>query len=332
MNPQGDEAKSSSSPEKGSGKVPPNPKAPPLTSPLDPGETTKPGVSPDAAVTASAVVAREPDPERQAELARSVKMRLGKMSRRGLATALVSVLGGYGAWRWLLSRDEDEGLIWPLRRILEMNERIARAAFSPSRLAPLFRRDQAKEPRLNGMVGLEDLRGEGARFDPAAWRLNVIGGAQEGMTRGLSLDDIKKLPRFEQSTELNCIEGWSTVTHWAGVRLADLAAATGLASRGGRPYDAAKPAADLLGYVSLSTPDAGYFVALDLPSALHPQTLLCYEMNGEALTAGHGAPLRLVIPVKYGIKSIKRIGTIRFTDQRPADYWASRGYDWYAGL
>ena len=55
-------------------------------------------------------------------------------------------------------------------------------------------------------------------------------------------------------------------------------------------------------------------------------------MNGEALTAEHGAPLRLVIPVKYGIKNIKMIGTIRFTDQRPADYWARRGYDWYAGL
>ncbi len=63
----------------------------------------------------------------------------------------------------------------------------------------------------------------------------------------------------------------------------------------------------------------------------HPQTLLCYEMNGEPLTLEHGAPLRLVTPVKYGIKNIKRIGTIRFTDKRPADFWAERGYDWYAG-
>ena len=49
------------------------------------------------------------------------------------------------------------------------------------------------------------------------------------------------------------------------------------------------------------------------------------------LTPEHGAPLRLAIPLKYGIKNIKRIGTIRFTDARPADYWAERGYDWYAG-
>ncbi len=68
-----------------------------------------------------------------------------------------------------------------------------------------------------------------------------------------------------------------------------------------------------------------------MASALHPQTLLAYEMAGSALTLEHGAPLRLVTPVKYGIKSIKRIGTIRFTNDRPADYWAERGYDWYAG-
>jgi DMSO/TMAO reductase YedYZ molybdopterin-dependent catalytic subunit len=68
-----------------------------------------------------------------------------------------------------------------------------------------------------------------------------------------------------------------------------------------------------------------------MASALHPQTLLCYEMGGQPLTPDHGAPLRLVIPVKYGIKNLKQIGTIRFTDHRPADYWAERGYDWYAG-
>jgi DMSO/TMAO reductase YedYZ molybdopterin-dependent catalytic subunit len=54
-------------------------------------------------------------------------------------------------------------------------------------------------------------------------------------------------------------------------------------------------------------------------------------MNGQSLTPEHGAPLRLVIPVKYGIKNLKQVGTIRFTDERPPDYWAERGYDWYAG-
>ena len=82
----------------------------------------------------------------------------------------------------------------------------------------------------------------------------------------------------------------------------------------------------------MSTPDEEYFVGLDMKSALHPQTLLAYEQNGQPLLPEHGAPLRLVIPVKYGIKNIKRIGQIRFTDKRPEDYWANFGYDWFAGL
>ena len=85
-------------------------------------------------------------------------------------------------------------------------------------------------------------------------------------------------------------------------------------------------------YISLETPDGDYYVGLDMASALHPQTLLCYEMNGQPLTSGHGAPLRLVVPVKYGIKNLKCIGKIDFSDSRPRDYWAERGYDWYAGF
>ncbi len=80
------------------------------------------------------------------------------------------------------------------------------------------------------------------------------------------------------TTELRCIEGWSEVVHWAGARLADLASATGLATRGGRPF----------GYAALQTPDGNYYVGLDMASALHPQTLLCYEMDGRPLTPEHG--------------------------------------------
>ena len=133
------------------------------------------------------------------------------------------------------------------------------------------------------------------------------------------------------TTELRCIEGWSD-----GRALGRRAA--GGPRRGHGFGDPQRPARrsdrhadDLLGYAALETPDREYYVGLDMASALHPQTLLCYEMDGQPLTPEHGAPLRLVIPVKYGIKNLKQIGTIRFTDVRPADYWAERGYDWYAG-
>jgi len=86
-------------------------------------------------------------------------------------------------------------------------------------------------------------------------------------------------------------------------------------------------------YIYLTTPDEKYFVGWDMPSILHPQTLLAYEMNGRPLLPEHGAPLRLASPTKYGIKQIKRIGKIEFTDSLPADFWAQPqfGYDWYSG-
>ena len=87
-----------------------------------------------------------------------------------------------------------------------------------------------------------------------------------------------------------------------------------------------------MNYVGLITPDKGYYVGIDMPAIMHPQTLLCYEMNGKPLPMNQGYPLRLIIPVKYGIKNIKRIGTIFFSDEPPPDYWAERGYDYYSGL
>ena len=119
------------------------------------------------------------------------------------------------------------------------------------------------------------------------------------------------------TTELKCIEGWSVVVHWARARLSDFLARYPLATRSGCPADPLNPPADLAPYVGILTPDEQYYVGLEVHSALHPQTLLCYEMNGAPLTSGHGAPLRLVTPLKYGIKRLKRIGTIAFADTRP---------------
>jgi DMSO/TMAO reductase YedYZ molybdopterin-dependent catalytic subunit len=254
----------------------------------------------------------------------AVDRRLHRLSRRGFAWGGLAALAGFAGWRWLVTRSEEDGLPWPLRRVLEFNERLARGIYRTSRLSPEFPRASAGMPRVNGTIGLE------SGLDLSAWRLQVAGAAGPQAPRSFTLDDIKALPRVEMTTELRCIEGWSEVVHWAGARLADLAAVTGLATRSGRHAESIQ-AGDLLDYAALETPDREYYVGLDMASALHPQTLLCYEMDGRPLTPEHGAPLRLVIPVKYGIKNLKRIGTIRFTDTRPADYWAERGYDWYSG-
>jgi hypothetical protein len=263
---------------------------------------------------------------------------MSRMSRRSLLWGAAAVATGLAGRQWLITRREDNGIPWPFRRVLEINEELARDYFKPSRLAPVFPPGAAGIPRANGDLGLSD------DFDPADWKLMVVRNAGTGGdtssdessssdddTLKLTMRDIRALPRVEMVTELKCIEGWSQVVHWVGARLADFIARYPPPTRSGNPADVRNKPDDLPGYVSLETPDGGYYVGLEIASALHPQTLLCYEMNGRPLTPEHGAPLRLVIPVKYGIKSIKRIGTIRFANHRPADYWAEQGYDWYAG-
>lgn len=232
-----------------------------------------------------------------------------RLTRRGFVTGAVAAMAGLGGWRLLTTAPLDDGIPWPLRRALRFNAGVAEALGAPAGLAPTFAADRVHgDARVNGLVGLSNA------VDSDAWRLMVEG---HGPTRSLRLADIQRLPRTEMITEFKCVEGWSQVMHFGGVRFRDFVEHLGLATRD---------------YVYLATPDENYYVGLDIASALHSQTLLCDTMNWQPLTREHGAPLRLYLPVKYGYKSLKRIGLIRFQNERPADYWADRGYDWYAGL
>lgn len=236
------------------------------------------------------------------------------LSRAGFLKMGASLLLGALGFGWLLNQPKLGGVPWPLRKMLEFNEGLNKAYFRPDRLAPTFPAALARTPRVNGEVGMDEA------IDPARWQLQVSGLA--GSSLSLGLDELKRLPHHEIVTELKCIEGWSEIVHWGGIRFQDFVA---------RYYPELARDPSAVPYVAFETPEGTYYVGIDTPSALHPQTLLCYEMNGQALSLDHGAPLRLVIPVKYGYKWLKRIGTIRFSRSRPADYWAERGYDWHAG-
>ena len=267
---------------------------------------------------------------------------LHRRSRRSFLVGAIAAVGGGFGLRWLLD-PRRQGIF---ERTLVFNEIVGRQLFHAGSSAPEFPRSAAREPRVNGTEGMSD------GFDPALWRLQVTGLAAAPsfpqfardlsyvgsvssavaekfpatLAAGLQLTlaDIKALPRVEMITELKCIEGWSTVVQWAGARFSDFAAKY-------PPFASTAGAEKFPPYVSLVTPDRGYYVGWDAPSILHPQTLLCYEMNGEPLALSHGGPLRLVTTTKYGIKQIKRIGRIAYTDQRPPDFWAEQGYDWYSG-
>jgi DMSO/TMAO reductase YedYZ molybdopterin-dependent catalytic subunit len=169
-----------------------------------------------------------------------------------------------------------------------------------------------KKVRVNGSEGMS------TDFDPSKWKLQLV--RSSGDTQLISLEEIKALPKTEIIFDFKCIEGWSQVTHWGGVTFTDFANKYGLNDETSKKY------------AGLITPDKGYYVGIDMASMLHPQTILCYEMNGKPLPFNQGYPLRLIIPVKYGIKHLKRIGSLFFSNERPPDYWYEQGYDYYSGL
>lgn len=186
-------------------------------------------------------------------------------------------------------------------------------------------------PTVNGLPHVDIA----ARFDAMAQAISGkrrMGTAEAGPSASslnigtpgllLTMDELRKLPAVQLVTEFKCIEGWSQITQWGGVRLRDF-------------IDAFPPApvnGHMPRYVYMETPDGDYYGGYDMAAARHPQSTLVMEMSGQPLRPEHGAPLRLHMPIKYGYKQIKRIGLIAYTDVKPDDFWMKLGYDWYAGL
>lgn len=225
---------------------------------------------------------------------------------------LLFVMGAWFAFYWINKQPNDQGTPKPLRNVLGFNEKVFTKVFDSSELVKEYPVSAAaKNVRVNGRDGLRDT------VDVNTWRLQVV--RAEGDTLTLNLEDIKRLPKKDIVFNFKCIEGWSQVTHWAGVPLKTFMDHYKLNMQ------------EQLKYLGLQTPDKKYYVGIDMPSALQSQTILCYEMNGEPLPLNQGYPLRLIIPVKYGIKHLKRIGTMFFSNQKPPDFWAERGYDYFAG-
>jgi DMSO/TMAO reductase YedYZ molybdopterin-dependent catalytic subunit len=148
-----------------------------------------------------------------------------------------------------------------------------------------------------------------------AWRLEVAGAVRHPLS--LSLDDLTKLPRIAQTVDHFCVEGWNARAQWIGVRVSELARVAGATS------DAQ--------YVDFQSFDSDYHESWDMASAMHPQTLVAYAMDGRYLGAGHGAPARLHSPVKLGYKNTKYLTKVVFMPLRNGGYWSDRGYEWYGG-
>jgi DMSO/TMAO reductase YedYZ molybdopterin-dependent catalytic subunit len=239
-------------------------------------------------------------------------------------------LFGAGVWgvrQWIVGAHEVDGAKAPLRSALEFNERVNSAIKSDAHLVKEFPKEMAtRKVRVNGRYGVT------GAIDLVNWKLMVVcDNPRPGTVLAISMEQLHALPKTEIVYDFKCIEGWSQISHWGGVRFRDFAAHFGFGTKSGAAPSSEKPE-DLYTYTSLRTANGEYYVGIDMPSALHPQTILAYEMNGEPLPMDHGAPLRLIIPTKYGVKNLKRIGIMGFSDERPRDYWHERGYDYDCAL
>jgi DMSO/TMAO reductase YedYZ molybdopterin-dependent catalytic subunit len=226
---------------------------------------------------------------------------------------------GIGAWRYFRALAEsDNGLSSASRSIFNINEKANNIAFDTKHLAPTYPKSVATlSPRVNGNVGIDEA------IDLAEWELEVVNPTTNVSTY-LDMADFKDMPKEDIVFDFKCIEGWNEIVHYGGVKLSDFMQKYKFGQKEGSN--------EWYKYVGMETPDGEYYIGLDMKSALHPQTLLCFEMNGKSLPIEHGAPLRLIIPVKYGVKNLKCIGKIFFSDAPPRDYWHENGYVYDAAL
>ena len=257
----------------------------------------------------------QPGQQHDALLARQIKRR----NFIAFGSFVVLQATAFGGWKWLTTQPQElhtaatAGQKLPFRRALNQTELFFRRFFSNNHLVKTYPKEMAAtHVRVNGFEGMA------SNFKPENWKLKLVKAHGEVLTVGI--DELKALPKTDIIYDFKCVEGWDQIQHWAGVKFADVVAHFGLEKEA------------QMEYASFVTPDNGYYVGIDMPSALHPQTILAYEMNDKPIPVGNGAPLRLIIPVKYGIKNLKRIASISFSNTRPPDYWAEKGYDYYSGL
>ena len=143
----------------------------------------------------------------------SMRRDLNRATRRGFLGAGAFIATGYLSWRALLNSPRDGWIRKPTRRVLEWEERVARAAYRADRLAPSFPLAQAEMPIVNGSIGMMH------SVDFSAWTLRVEG--PERQPRTFTLKEIQAMPRVASVMDLKCVEGWSTIVRWAGVRFLD---------------------------------------------------------------------------------------------------------------
>lgn len=199
-----------------------------------------------------------------------------------------------------------------LNLMLGWNRHFEGFVYSPNRLAPeLPLSAQTPEKAFPAYFISDDTPDV-----PLNWTLGV--GGLVAKPAVLTIEQLRALPSTSIRVRHHCVEGWSAVAQWNGIRVSEIAKLV-------HPDPRAR-------FVEFRSFDSNYWSSWDLGSAMHPQTLLAYGMNGHDLTDDHGAPLRLYSAVKLGYKMVKYLTAVNFLPTPTGGYWENQGYDWFAGV
>lgn len=234
---------------------------------------------------------------------------LGLLERRGLIRGGLS-LGGLALLTGC-DLSSDDATDRALRAMLRFNDRVQAWLFDRRTQAATFPASAiTRPPRFNAYYPEYQVR----TVDAQAWRLE-IGGLVADRTP-LSLADFRTMPQSSQITRHICVEGWSQIGQWSGVKLSDVLRRIG-----------ADTHAKYVGFKCFDD----YWESIDMPTAMQDQTILTLDFDGSPLDPPFGAPMRLRMPTKLGYKSAKYLSAMFVTNQYPSGYWEKQGYDWFAG-
>jgi DMSO/TMAO reductase YedYZ molybdopterin-dependent catalytic subunit len=209
------------------------------------------------------------------------------------------------------SLSDNAGIETALMRVSRFNDDVQAWLFDPNKLAPTYPDSMITRPfPFNAYYGEDEVR----TVDGDTYRLELSGLIAD--QRPWTLSRLRALPQTDQVTRHICVEGWSAIGKWGGVRFSDFLRRTG---------------ADLSAkYVGFKCAD-DYYTSIDMPTALHPQTLLALTYDGDTLPPRYGFPMKLRMPTKLGYKNPKHIQAIFVTNTYPGGYWEDQGYNWFGG-
>ena len=242
----------------------------------------------------------------EGRLLASIERRL--FLRRGLSLGALSLLSGCDLTDQLTYDDDVQKILMAMSR---WNDRAQGWLFDPKRLAPEFPESMITKPFPFNAFYTED---EVPEVAAPGFKLEISGLVRE--KRPWGLPELYALPEVSQVTRHICVEGWSAIGKWSGVRFSEFLQRIG---------------ADLTArYVGFKCAD-DYYSSIDMATALHPQTQLSFKYAGETLPPKYGFPMKLRVPTKLGFKNPKHIVALFVTNENPGGYWEDKGYNWFSG-